>query len=75
MINRFKVRREMYDKLADFVDSIDSSIESLDSQKAEIEAKKENGEEVHYWENSFLEEYPVKLEAYKLIKAHLEKLL
>lgn len=74
-INKFKVKREMYDKLADFVDSIDNSIESLDLQKAEIEAKKENGEEVRFWEDSFLDEYSVKLEAYKTIKAHLEKLL
>ena len=74
-INKFKVKRELYDKMADFVDTIDSNIESLEQQKAELEQKKANGEELRFWEESFFEEYPVKLEAYKTIKAHLEKLL
>lgn len=75
MINKFKVRREIYDKMADFIDAIDNALDSLEEQKNEIEAKKANGEEVYIWEDSFLEEYPVKLEAYKAVKAHLEKLL
>lgn len=74
-INKFKVKRELYDKMADFVDSIDANINALEDQKAELEEKKANGEELRFWEESFLEEYPIKLEAYKTIKAHLEKLL
>lgn len=75
MLNKFKVKLEMYGKLADFVETIDTELENLEVKITELEEKKANGEELKFWEEAYIDDYPVKVEAYKTIKTHLEKLL
>lgn len=75
MLNKFKVKMEMYGKLADFVETIDTELANLEARKNELEEQKENGEELKFWEQAYLDDFPVKVEAYKTIKTHLEKLL
>lgn len=75
MTNKFKVKMEMYGKLADFVETIDTDLANIEARMIELEEQKANGEELKFWEQAYIDEVPIKVEAYKTIKAHLEKLL
>ena len=73
MLNKFKVKKEMFSMLSDYVDELDTRlngyIEELDEAKAKIEDERD------YWDNLKVNEHPARIEAIKQIRAHMEKLL
>lgn len=73
MENKFKVKVEMLQKCASIVEDLNSSIEYL--QKQIVEQTELPDEERSWRYDSILSENPARIDAYKRIISHLEKLL
>ena len=73
MLNKFKVKKEMFSMLSDYIVELDTRlngyVEALDEAKAKPEDDRD------YWDTLKIDEHPCKIEAIKQIKAHMEKLL
>ena len=73
MENKFRVKREMYDILAEYCDELNSRIDNLQEELDNALAK--DKEERDYWEESRINTYPDKIKALRQVIAHMEKLL
>lgn len=73
MENKFRVKREMYDILAEYCDELNTRINGLQEELDKALAKDE--EERDYWEEDRIKTYPDKIKALRQVIAHMEKLL
>ena len=73
MENKFKTKVEMLSKCAAIVEELNTTIDYLETEIAEQKALPE---EEHSWRyESIISDNPAKIDGYKRIIAHLEKLL
>ena len=73
MLNKFKVKKEMFSMLSDYFDELDSRLNDYVEELNEAQAKAED--ERDYWDTLRINEHPARIEAIKQIKTHMEKLL
>ena len=70
--DNMRVKAEKYSKVSNIIEELEASIETLENELKEVREKSED--ERRYWEESRLIDYPIRIQAYKEILAHLEKI-
>lgn len=73
MENKFRIKREIFDILADYSDVLNARIDSLQDDLDKALAKDE--EERDYWDEDRINNFPDKIKAIRQVIAHMEKLL